>query len=162
MVPEIQLTKAPATEEIRAISLLLRQFNEVAGGRPYEDDPLAILVRDPESSEVLGGLLAWTAYSILHIDLFYLPESLRGAGLGTRLLAQAEEEAIRRGCHTAWLDTFSFQAPTLYQRLGYSIFGVIEGYAPGHSRYFLKKPLLTRTATPQQAKSAQRLPRDTR
>lgn len=53
----------------------------------------------------------------------------------------AEEEAVRRGCLGAWLDTFSFQARGFYERLGYSVFGVIEGYPPGHSRFFLKKTL---------------------
>jgi ribosomal protein S18 acetylase RimI-like enzyme len=52
---------------------------------------------------------------------------------------EAEAEAIHRGCRGAWLDTFSFQARGFYERLGYSIFGTIENFPPGHRRFFLKK-----------------------
>jgi hypothetical protein len=52
---------------------------------------------------------------------------------------EAEAEAIRRGCRGAWLDTFSFQARGFYERPGYSIFGTIENFPPGHRRFFLKK-----------------------
>jgi hypothetical protein len=48
---------------------------------------------------------------------------------------------MRRGCHGVWLDTFTFQARGFYERLGYSVFGAIEDYPPGHSRHFLKKDL---------------------
>jgi len=53
----------------------------------------------------------------------------------------AEQEADRRGCIGVWVDTHSFQAPGFYERLGYSPFGVIEDYPPGHSRLFLQKRL---------------------
>jgi ribosomal protein S18 acetylase RimI-like enzyme len=71
----------------------------------------------------------------------YVPDLLRGQGFGSRLLRQAEEEASRRGCTGAWLDTFSFQAPDFYRRRGYTVFGAIEDYPPGHRRYFLRKSL---------------------
>ena len=56
-----------------------------------------------------------------------------------QLMNDAEREAIRRGCRGAWLDTYSFQARGFYERLGYTIFGTIDNYPPGHSRIFLKK-----------------------
>jgi GNAT superfamily N-acetyltransferase len=73
--------------------------------------------------------------------LVYLPEDLRGAGLGRQLMEQAEQEAIHRGCHIIWLDTFTFQARGFYERLGYTVFGTLEDYPPGHSRFFLRKNL---------------------
>jgi hypothetical protein len=54
-------------------------------------------------------------------------------------MARAEEEAIRRGCCHAYLDTFDFQAPGFYRKLGYSEWGVLEDFPPGHQRIFLKK-----------------------
>jgi len=44
-------------------------------------------------------------------------------------------------CHSAWLDTFEFQARGFYERLGYSCFGELPNYPVGFSRYFLKKTL---------------------
>ena len=73
--------------------------------------------------------------------MFHLPEEARGQGTGRRILIAAEEEAVRRGCRYAWLDTFSFQARGFYEKLGYSVFGTLEDYPAGHSRYFLRKTL---------------------
>jgi hypothetical protein len=53
----------------------------------------------------------------------------------------AEAEAVRRRCIGIWLDTFTFQAPSFYQRLGFAVFGTIPAYPPGHSRHFMLKRL---------------------
>jgi ribosomal protein S18 acetylase RimI-like enzyme len=66
---------------------------------------------------------------------------MRGAGAGRRLMMEAEAEALRRGCCAAELDTFSFQARGFYERLGYSVFGALEDYAPGQSRFYMRKRL---------------------
>jgi ribosomal protein S18 acetylase RimI-like enzyme len=83
-------------------------------------------------------------FSHLHVDLLFLPESLRRIGIGRQLMSDAEGEAIRRGCRGAWLDTYSFQARGFYERLGYTVFGTIEDYPPGYSRFFLKKTFAVR------------------
>lgn len=40
------------------------------------------------------------------------------------------------------LETFSFQAPEFYRKLGYQAFGVIDGYADGHQKIFMQKELV--------------------
>ncbi len=60
-------------------------------------------------------------------------------------MAEGEEEALRRGCCSAWLDTFEFQARGFYERLGYSCFATLPEYPKGHSRYFLQKQLTPRS-----------------
>jgi hypothetical protein len=57
------------------------------------------------------------------------------------MLLAAEAEALRRGCPGAWLSTFTFQARGFYERLGYSAFGTVDDYPPGHSLIFLSKRL---------------------
>ncbi|GAQ00024.1 hypothetical protein NIES2104_65890 [Leptolyngbya sp. NIES-2104] len=39
------------------------------------------------------------------------------------------------------MDTFSFQAPEFYQKLGYTVFGELPDFPIGHRRLFLKKVL---------------------
>src|SRR5712691_3125402 len=65
---------------------------------------------------------------------------LRGQGIGRELMARAEQRAAALGCHSAFLDTFSFQAPGFYQKLGYTVFGTLD-YPPDHKRFFLQKRL---------------------
>lgn len=60
--------------------------------------------------------------------------------MGAHLVMLAEQRAIARGCHSAYLDTFSFQAPEFYARLGYVEFGRLP-YPPRGERIFLRKSL---------------------
>ena len=62
-------------------------------------------------------------------------------GYGYRLLTLAEDEARKRGAKSAYLDTFSFQAPDFYRQHGYQVFGELEDFPPGHQRYFFSKQL---------------------
>lgn len=137
--PTIVMPEAPDLQMRNAISAPLKAFNSREAGRPVDFRTLALLLKDDASGEIVGGLWADTSFTQLHIDLLYVPETLRGSGLGAQLVTQAEEEARRRGCLAAWLDTFSFQARGFYEKLGYEAFGVIEDYPPGHSRIFMKK-----------------------
>ena|ERR1700734_568190 len=139
MKPKLTLTDAPEAHVKRAIVEPLVRFNEAQMGRPGDYRPLAILVTHPETGEVLGGLWGDTMFGHLHVDLLFVPEALRRTGLGRQLMMDAEEEAIRRGCCGAWLDTYSSQARGFYERLGYAVFGTIHNYPPGHSRFFLNK-----------------------
>jgi ribosomal protein S18 acetylase RimI-like enzyme len=70
----------------------------------------------------------------------WVSEGLRGRGVGRELMAQAEALAHERDCHSAWLDTFSFQAPGFYEKLGYQEFGRLD-YPPDHHRCFIRKRL---------------------
>jgi predicted N-acetyltransferase YhbS len=108
--------------------------------RPADSQTLDILVRD-NSGEVAGGILGHTSYGLFFLDLFYLPGELRGAGLGSELIALAEKEARRRGCTASVVYTVTFQAPGFYERHGYRRFGEIACPPDGATRIFLTKPL---------------------
>lgn len=101
--------------------------------------PLHVVVRDPATGAVLGGLTGRTDKGWLFIELFNLPEELRGGGLGARLLAAAEAEARARGCNGVWLDSYSFQAPEFYRKQGYVEFGAVPDNPTGHTRFFFLK-----------------------
>ncbi|HTW48838.1 MAG TPA: GNAT family N-acetyltransferase [Acidobacteriaceae bacterium] len=141
MNPTITLTDKPDPAHVKAQHALLLSFNNSASGYAYDGRPLVISVTHPESGEVLGGLFGATAYGYLHVDMLFVPESLRGSGLGSRLMQQAEDEAVRRGCHGSYLDTFDFQARGFYERIGYAVFGQIDDMPRGHIRFFLRKTL---------------------
>lgn len=141
MQPVLTLTDTPDQFMRQAIVRPLIHFNEMRSGQPNDYRPLAILIKETDAGDIVGGLWGGTNFTQLHIDLLFVPEKLRGSGVGSRIMRDAETEALRRECRGVWLDTYSFQARGFYERLGYSVFGMIEDYLPGHTRYFLNKAL---------------------
>lgn len=122
----------------RAILAPLLAFNQAAGG-PSGHETLALVLHDDQSQPV-GGLWGSTAYGWLYTQMLAVPEDCRGQGWGRRLMAQAEDEARRRGCHHAWVDTM-FGARAFYEHLGYRVFGELPGYPGPFTRSFLAKAL---------------------
>jgi GNAT superfamily N-acetyltransferase len=141
--PRLELTDAPppGAQEVLVAGLVAE--SGAALGEPFAARPLAVLLRDPETDAVQGGLLGRTDKGWLFVQFLFLPQACRGAGLGAEVLRRAEAEARERGCHHVWLDTFSFQAPGFYEKQGYHCFGSLPGYPAGHSRHFYFKKLLT-------------------
>ena len=107
-----------------------------------------------------GGLIGQMLWDWCYVDKCWLPESVRGTGAGAAVLAAAEERAIERGCRWAHLQTLDFQALSFYQRRGYAVFGVLDGYPPGSRRYYLRKTLLPGAAQPCAPRSIPARPRD--
>jgi GNAT superfamily N-acetyltransferase len=106
--------------------------------RDYQ--PLNLSLRD-SSDTLIGGLYGSTMWSWLIIDGLWVAETYRGRGLGSRLLSEAEAQAVQRGCRGAWLGTFDFQAREFYERHGYIVFAELEGFPPGRRHFHLRKDL---------------------
>lgn len=136
---KIEITEEPKLDETKFIVQQLVQFNSSCAGEGNFRQ-LAVFLRDADEN-LVGGLIGSTYWQWLYIDVFWIHESYRGGGYGISLLSTAEQEAVKRGCQYAYLDTFSFQAPELYQKLGYVIFGELSDFPLGHSRFFLRKVL---------------------
>jgi GNAT superfamily N-acetyltransferase len=102
--------------------------------------PLAIFLKD-EHGEILGGVLGHLWGQWLHITILWLAELVRGHGYGRQLLLAAETYARERGCRHVKLETFSFQARSFYEKLGYEVFATLEDCPVGHREYFLRKRL---------------------
>ena len=136
----MEVSSDVTAQEREAILKPLRAYNlSHTGEMAFET--VGILLRDPTSQEVVGGLYGKISYGWLFVELLSVPHSMRTQGTGTRLMGAAEELARERGCAGIWLDTFSFQAPVFYRKLGFSEFGHIADYPPGHQRHFFQKHL---------------------
>ncbi len=112
----------------------------VTGFREYS--PVNFFLRDA-GDEVVGGLLGVIWGGILFIRILWVSEALRGQGFGRRLMEMAERRAVERGCRHVFLDTFSFQAPGFYAKLGYRTYAKAEDWPVGHAHHFLRKDLPT-------------------
>jgi GNAT superfamily N-acetyltransferase len=133
---QIVLEAEPCPELRAKILEPLAAYNKSAGG-PTQWEGLAITVRD-RSGEVVGGLWGETGYGFLFVELLALGPA-KGAGLGRKVMLLAEAEAKRRGLVGIWLDTWTFQAPGFYAKLGFVECGRISEYPPGHDRIFYVK-----------------------
>jgi predicted N-acetyltransferase YhbS len=61
-------------------------------------------------------------------------------------MEKAEGEARARGASLVYLNTFSFQAPAFYERLGYEQFGELADTPKGAKRMWYVKKLTDNVA----------------
>ena len=138
--PRLIVTDTADASVEKVVGEGLRRYNAEQSGVD-DSRSLAVVVSDPDTNEILGGITGRTSLGLLFIDLVFLPDELRGGGLGSRILKLAEDEGRRRGCRAAMLYTISFQAPRFYERHGWRVFGEIACDPPGTSRIFMTKTL---------------------
>ena len=119
----------------------LLAFNEARIG-PSGEQPVKFVARD-SAGTVVGGILGHTRWRWLYIAKLWVDERARGQGLGPRRMEAAENLARSRDCTDVSLDTFDYQARPFYEKLGYELFGTLEGYPPGSRQYYLRKRLRT-------------------
>jgi GNAT superfamily N-acetyltransferase len=136
---QFTLTDAPEDNVLKAIADGLTAFNDQDVG-PSGRHLLVITITD-DAGTMTGGLSGYTAWGWLYVQWLWLDAPLRGQGLAGRLLQMAEDEATRRGCHGAFIDTFNPLALKAYRRQGYEVFGELADFPPGRTRSFLRKPL---------------------
>lgn len=139
-MPVIDRLTDPTPADREAILTPLDVFSR-SQGFVWQPEPLTLALRD-DLGRIVGGAMGETNWGWLHVRILAVGEAHRGAGWGRRLMHTLERLAVERGCHHAWVDTFSFQARPFYERLGYRVFGVLSDYPSGHQRYFLARPLL--------------------
>lgn len=122
---------------------------------PQEPQPLHIFAYDEQDNLIAGvtgrthALPFWLEISVLWVD-----EARRGLGLGKRLMRQAEQEAIGRGCRFARLATSHYQAPGFYAKLGYARYGQLANCPPGETVSYFWKPLVSESSAQNVAASA--------
>jgi ribosomal protein S18 acetylase RimI-like enzyme len=136
----VELTDTPAEKDVAALEAEIDGHNIAATAR-RDYRPLGVFERDQRSGQVLAGLYGFTWGDWLEIKLVWVRPDHRGRGLGRRLVEAAEAEARARGCHNAWLDSYSFQAPGMYEKLGYRAFGRLQNYPDAAERVFLTRSL---------------------
>jgi GNAT superfamily N-acetyltransferase len=133
----VALEPEDSHELFEAILAPLRRHSSETIGSGGDYQPLIVSIRD-EAGAVVGGLHGYTLFRFAFVELLATGPA-RGQGLLHGLFDLAETEARRRGCVGVWLDTFTFQAPLLYPKLGFTECGRITDFPPGHDRIFFVK-----------------------
>jgi len=136
-----EVTHEGQAESREVINRGLSEFNAKHLG-DHKWTGLDVYVRDA-TGQLVAGLIGECVLDLLYVHTLWVTESLRGRGLGTRILKAAEDDALQRGCRVVVLNTLSFQAPAFYQKLGYERTGVTE-FQPGVQKIYMQKRLLAR------------------
>jgi GNAT superfamily N-acetyltransferase len=138
---EVSLIAGEADDGLRdRLDQEINAFNAAVTG--YYDARLLSIAARADDGDLHAGLYGWTWGGCGYVELLWVRDDQRGSGLGSRLLAAAEDEIRRRGCDRVALDTHSFQAPGFYARLGYQECGRTPGYPHGQDSIHLVKRLV--------------------
>ena len=127
------------SQKAQEIGNLIRSYNRLKREKA-ESEPLNIYVED-DSGELMAGLVAETFGNWLEIEYLFVKEDLRGQGIGSQLLQQAESEAKKKNCRFAFVNTYQFQAPSFYQKHGYKEVFTLKDYPYTGQRHYYQKEL---------------------
>jgi ribosomal protein S18 acetylase RimI-like enzyme len=129
----------PSRDDVEYLEERLYEFNKAATGIA-DGRSLGVFLRDA-ARKIVAGAAGHTWGETCELRQVWVSEPLRRQGIGRRLLAEAEAEAIRRGCRQLVLTTHSFQAPRFYEKLGFRVVSEVPEYPRGHSQIVLRKSL---------------------
>ena len=132
---DLEIERTPSDAQIDELRESLIAYN--VGKHGYTDvSKLGIFVRDGDG-KLEAGVYAYAWGGVCEVELLWVSEARRKNGLGTRLMAAIEAEARSIGCSKIFLDTFSFQAPGFYEKLGFERVGTVDDFPEGGHRYFV-------------------------
>lgn len=131
---------APSPGDVKILTAGLAAHRQEAVGSAWIKT-IAFFLRG-DSDEIIGGVYGnFGSFNWLYVDTLWVSPAARGKGHGRVLMDHIESEAAKNDCHSAFLSTFSFQAPEFYKKLGYEVFGELEAFPAGYQRIFLRKHL---------------------
>jgi GNAT superfamily N-acetyltransferase len=139
--PRIVIDPHPPRPWLETVEGGLRNYNTAATG--IVDLYLVGFIIKDATDAIAGGLLGDIAGGWLHVRSLWVDTMWRGRGYATALMAAAERYALAKGCIAAMLQTGSYEARPLYEKLGYRVFTELGDHpAKGHRRYFMaRQPL---------------------
>ena len=134
-LPAITVGDDPASEDLATIDVGLGDANDAAAPL-HEVRALASFAR-LASGVLIGGAVGRTWGECCELQQLWVDAAQRRQGLGERVLRAFERRAMERGCCTVYLETFSFQAPGLYRRLGYEVRHELTGFPHGIVKFLM-------------------------
>ncbi|MGB8682653.1 MAG: GNAT family N-acetyltransferase [Candidatus Binatus sp.] len=139
--PHIIVEPDPPKAWVEVIERGLHDHNTAATGI-VEFYPVGFVIKDAHGA-IAGGLLGNISRGWLRVRSLWVDAMWRGRGYATELMAAAEQYAITKGCVAGFLQTASYEARPLYEKLGYRVFAELDDHpVKEHRRYFLtKRPL---------------------
>jgi GNAT superfamily N-acetyltransferase len=109
-------------------------------GHIRKKESTSFLLKTAEN-QLIGAVVVTFLWNGMEIDSLWVDESQRGKGYGRKLMEVVEEEGRKRGAKIAYTNTFSYQAPEFYEKLGYTLYGKLDNFPEGESLSYYSKKL---------------------
>lgn len=135
----IVVDENPPSDKIQLIRQHLIAYN-TSHSRIEEGREVALFLEDA-AGQLHGGVVAWIWGACMEIEYAAVDASLRGAGWGRKLFQRVDAVAAAWGCRTIVLDTYTFQAPEFYQKIGFHRLAAVAGYPGGIMKIYMIKHL---------------------
>jgi ribosomal protein S18 acetylase RimI-like enzyme len=94
-----------------------------------------------DAGRLLGVAAGYTWAGISELKQMWIDEESRGRGLARALLDAFVDEARMRGVERIWVSSYDFQAPEMYEKVGFKRMAEFQGWPTGHSNVVLCKTL---------------------
>jgi GNAT superfamily N-acetyltransferase len=139
---QFTFSDTPTEVEVNLIQERLEEYNREQTSGEYDEPGIEVnlVVKDVEGS-VVGGVNASTMLRVMHLEALWVADEYRKLGYGSELVLAAERIGFEKGCITSQTWSLSFQAPGFYQKIGYEVLGVYDGYPDGITETVLMKRL---------------------
>lgn len=142
MKPAYSLTITGEKDEDFRKYIARRLRMDGAGVEAMTEQPNAIpldISLDDSEGDVVAGIAAMTCKHTLYIEMLWVHRSLRGQGIGRRLIQKAEDIAIQRGCTRARVS--AVHGVSFYEYAGYTVCGKLQQFPQGFTIMSLVKEL---------------------
>lgn len=108
--------------------------------RKEKDETISVIIKNQENKTV-GGIVVSFRWGAMHIETLWIDKTIRNKGWGKKLIETVEKEAIKRKCHLSYTDTYTWQVPKFYEKLGYSVYGKLNDFPKENSLTYYAKRL---------------------
>ncbi|HOU13308.1 MAG TPA: GNAT family N-acetyltransferase [Anaerolineae bacterium] len=141
-IHSLTFSNTPTEREIALIRQKMGEYNRAQTNGEYDKPGIEIyLVLKDSEGNIVGGVSASTQVRVMYLEALWVADEYRKRGYGTDLVLAAERIGFDKGCITSHTWSLSFQAPGFYQKIGYALLGVYDGYPDGITEYVLSKRL---------------------
>lgn len=130
---------SPAPEALK--STLHDNLTTTGQSLPEAAMPDFLFAITDDNGTLMAGLKGEVAFQTAHVAELWVHEDLRGQGIATQLLEQADAHARTQGCTRIQIETRNPAAQRLYEAQGYTVFGALPNFDGPNSLVYMVKEL---------------------
>ncbi|CDX45583.1 GCN5-related N-acetyltransferase [Mesorhizobium sp. ORS 3359] len=136
---------------MRTPSTTFLQLRSMPEGRLYDHNRQAVGQSDAqglgfairnEAGRIVGVAAGYSWAGTSELKQMWVDQSHRGRGYGRALLRAFVAEAKIRAVRRIWVQSYDFQAPSMYEKAGFIRVAEFADWPEGHSNVILCKTLL--------------------